>query len=119
MKRTLSTSALAATLILLAWCATSARAQSTSPESHPPQEQFTCRLPGTADERQIGIYRPGGAQQCRVDYTRDGKTRSLWNSGHGYRFCIRKALEIVGLLENVKFKCTPHTQGGESHDPTR
>jgi len=70
------------------------------------QEQFTCRLPGSGDRR-IGIYRPGGSQRCRVDYTRDGRTRSLWSSGHDYQFCVRKALDIVGLLESVNFKCSP------------
>jgi hypothetical protein len=79
---------------------------STEPRVQP-QELFVCRLPGNSD-RLIGVYRPpAGPQRCRVDYTRDGKTRSLWNSGHDYQFCVRKALEIVGLLEGVNFKCTP------------
>jgi hypothetical protein len=66
----------------------------------------------------IGIYRPpDDPKRCRVDYTRDGKTRSLWSSGHDYRFCVRKALEIVGLLEGVNFKCTPHST--ESAAPSR
>jgi hypothetical protein len=81
------------------------------------QEQFICHLPGTAD-RLIAIYRPpGGPQRCRVDYTRDGKTRSLWNSGHDYKFCVDKALEIVGLLEGVKFKCSPHTREAAGSAP--
>jgi hypothetical protein len=74
------------------------------------QEQFICRLHGTSDRR-IGIYRPaGGSQRCRVDYMRDGKTRSLWSSGHDYQFCVRKALEIVGLLQQVNFTCSPQTR---------
>jgi hypothetical protein len=74
------------------------------------QEQFICRLHGTSDRR-IGIYRPtGGSQRCRVDYMRDGKTRSLWSSGHDYQFCVRKALEIVGLLQQVNFTCIPQTR---------
>jgi hypothetical protein len=83
-----------------------------------PQEQFTCHLAGTPDRRQIGIYRSAGTQRCRVDYTRDGKTRSLWSSGSDYRFCVRKALEIVGLLESIHFKCSPHSEAAESA-PTR
>jgi len=83
------------------------------------QEQFICRLPGTSDRR-IGIYRPpGGPQRCRVDYTRDGKTRSLWSSGHDYKFCVRKALEIVGLLEGVNFKCSPQTREAAGSAPSR
>jgi hypothetical protein len=83
------------------------------------QEQFICHLPGSSDRR-IGIYRPnGGSQRCRVDYTRDGKTRSLWSSGRDYQFCVRKALEIVGLLEGVSFKCSPHTRGAAARGAER
>jgi len=84
-----------------------------------PQEQFICHLPGTSDRR-IGIYRPpGGPQRCRVDYTRDGKTRSLWSSRHDYKFCVRKALEIVGLLDGVNFKCSPQTKEAAGSAPSR
>jgi len=73
------------------------------------QEQFICSLPGAADRR-VGIYRaPDSLQRCRVDYTRGGKTRSLWSAGHDYAYCVRKALAIVGLLEQVRFKCIPQT----------
>jgi hypothetical protein len=83
------------------------------------QEQFICSLPGTSDRR-IGIYRPpGGPQRCRVDYTRDGKTRSLWSAGHDYAFCVRKALEIVGLLEQASFKCSPQTREAPASAPIR
>jgi hypothetical protein len=100
--------ALSAVIAMSAFPTSNTRAQPASPD--PPgvaQEQFTCHLPGTSD-REIGIYRPAGAQHCRVDYTRDGRTRSLWSAGHDYHFCVRKALEIVGLLERVDYKCTPH-----------
>ena len=80
------------------------------------QEEFVCKLPGTTD-RSIGIYRPDGSQRCRVDYTRDGKTRSLWSSGHEYQFCVRKALEIVKLLESADFNCTPHATQAEGGPP--
>jgi hypothetical protein len=95
-----------------------ARAQAL-PESHTvAQEQFVCHLPGVSD-RWIGIYRPpSGPQRCRVDYTRDGKTRSLWSSGRHYEYCVRKALEIVGLLEGVNFKCSPQTKTA-TEPPTR
>jgi len=74
-----------------------------------PQEEFICTLPGAAD-RLIGIYRaPDGSARCRVDYTREGRTRSLWSAGHDYAYCVRKAVEIVGLLERVRFKCSPQT----------
>jgi hypothetical protein len=96
-----------------------ARAQAALPESPAvAQEQFVCHLPGVSD-RSIGIYRPpSGPQRCRVDYTRDGKTRSLWSSGRHYEYCVRKALEIVGLLEGVNFKCSPQTKTA-TEPPTR
>jgi hypothetical protein len=101
---------LSAMAISALWtCGTPAQPTSVGP-SPLAQEQFICRLPGTSDRR-IGIYRPpGGPQRCRVDYTRDGKTRSLWSSGHDYEFCVSKALEIVGLLEGANFKCSPQTR---------
>jgi hypothetical protein len=81
------------------------------------QEQFICSLPGAPD-RQIGIYRaPDGPQRCRVDYTRAGKTRSLWSAGHDYAYCVRKALEIVRLLEQVRFKCSPQTREAPGSTP--
>jgi hypothetical protein len=99
--------ALSAVIAMSTFSTSPTRAQLVSPDPHGiAQEQFTCHLPGTSD-RQIGIYRPDGSQHCRVDYTRDGTTRSLWSSGHDYHFCVRKALEIVGLLESVDFACTP------------
>jgi hypothetical protein len=103
-----------AILVLPALWTASTWAQHALPESHVSQEQFTCHLSGTPDVRQIGIYRPGAPRRCRVDYTRGGKTRSLWSSGHDYQFCVAKALEIVGLLERVNFKCALHTDPTES-----
>jgi hypothetical protein len=82
------------------------------------QELFICSLPGASD-RLIGIYRaPDGPQRCRVDYTREGKTRSLWSAGHDYAYCVRKALEIVGLLEQVRFTCRPQTREAPGSPPT-
>jgi hypothetical protein len=81
------------------------------------QEQFICSLPGAPD-RLIGIYRaPDSLPRCRVDYTRDGKTRSLGSAGHDYAYCVRKALEIVGLLEQVRFKCIPQTREAPGSAP--
>jgi hypothetical protein len=109
----------AALAISALWsCAAQAQPASIGPPTLA-QEQFICHLPGTAD-RLIAIYRPSAdSQRCRVDYTRDGKTRSLWNSGHDYKFCVGKALEIVGLLEGVKFKCSPHTREAAGPAPGR
>ena len=107
---------LAATAISVLWtCGAWAQPEPTALA----QEQFICHFPGASD-RLIGIYRPpADPKRCRVDYTRDGKTRSLWNSGHDYQFCVRKALEIVGLLEGVNFKCSPHSEEAAGPAPSR
>ena len=119
MQALLSPCALLAAMAISALWTCGARAQ-PAPISPPAlaQEQFICHLPGTSDRR-IGIYRPSGSRRCRVDYTRDGKTRSLWSSGHDYKFCVRKALEIVGLLEGVNFKCSPQSMEAAGSAPSR
>lgn len=111
--------ALAGVAVAALWTCV-ARAQPASIGAHAlAQEQFICHLHGTSDRR-IGIYRSSaGLQRCRVDYTRDGKTRSLWSSGHDYGFCVRKALDIVGLLEGVNFKCSPQAREAAEPAPTR
>ena len=115
MKTAGCTRALSVVLVSLVLWTTSTWAQPASPESRPvPQEQFTCQLAGTSDRREIGIYRSSGPQHCRVDYTRDGTTRSLWSSRHDNLFCVRKALEIVGLLQSINFKCSPHSAASGS-----
>jgi hypothetical protein len=118
-RRSGSVLAILAGMASMALWTCSARAQPALPVSDAvAQEQFVCHLPGASD-RWIGIYRPpSGPQRCRVDYTRDGKTRSLWSSGHHYEYCVRKALEIVGLLEGVNFKCSPQTKTA-TEPPTR
>src|SRR5580692_8551122 len=118
MKTARCTREISVVLLSLALWTTSTWAQPASPESRPvPQEQFTCKLPGTSDRREIGIYRTSAPQRCRVDYTRDRRTRSLWSSRHDNLFCVRKALEIVGLLESINFKCSPHADASGS-EPT-
>ena len=97
-----------------------AQAQTPAPAAKEPtvaQEQFICSLPGAPD-RLIGIYRaPDSPQRCRVDYTHAGNTRSLWSAGHDYAYCVRKALEIVSLLEQVRFKCIPQTREAPGSAP--
>jgi hypothetical protein len=106
MRSRLNKRALAAATITLLWSYTVTPQSALKGPRGSAQEEFVCHLPGTS-ERRIGIYRPGGTQRCRVDYTRDGVTRSLWSSGHDYKFCVGKALDIVRLLETVDFQCTP------------
>jgi hypothetical protein len=102
----------------LATSVVQAQTSATADREAAAQEQFICRSPGATD-RLVGIYRsPIGSQRCRVDYTRDGRTRSLWSAGHDYEYCVRKALKIVGLLEQVSFKCSPQTHEAPAAVPT-
>jgi hypothetical protein len=118
MQAPLAPCALLVMAILALWaCSTRAQPAHVGPRALA-QEQFICHLPGTPDRR-IGIYRPAGLQRCRVDYTRDGRTRSLWSSGHDYQFCVRKALDIIELLESVNFKCSPQASDAAGSAPSR
>jgi hypothetical protein len=111
-KRVRTTLNLASGVLPVLWMNSTPAQPASSRPLAPAQEQFVCQLSGSTD-RSISIYRPYGSQRCRVDYTRDGKTRSLWSSGHEYQFCVRKALEIVKLLESVNYNCTPHVADDE------
>jgi hypothetical protein len=79
----------------------------SDPSGH---EQFVCV--SSSNRRLISIYRIDDhrARGCRVDYTRDGKTRTLWSAVHDYPYCVRKALTLVGKLSKEKFNCTPQTE---------
>ena len=114
MRARLSTRTPVVVLALTAlWSPTGAPQSAVNGPHAGAQEEFICHLPGSSDRR-IGIYRPEGTQRCRVDYTRDGATRSLWSSGHDYKFCVGKALDIVRLLESVNFQCRPETKAADS-----
>ena len=69
-------------------------------------EEFLCT--SGAATRIVSIYkRESGA--CRVDYTKDGKTNTLWMSKADYAYCTAKALSLVTHLVEAKYSCTPKT----------
>lgn len=90
----------------------------TPPESH---EEFVCTA-GTV-RKIVRIYNhpaPNGEHGargvCRVDYTKDGKTRTLWSSSTGHAYCTTKALSLVTKLIQDKYTCKPESVG---HDQSR
>jgi hypothetical protein len=50
---------------------------------------------------------PRGA--CRVDYTKDGATRTVWSSGTGHAYCAKQATVLVTKLAEAHYLCRPET----------
>ena len=51
--------------------------------------------------------RPRGA--CRVDYTKDGATRTLWSSETGHAYCAKQATALVTKFTEARYTCHPET----------
>ena len=88
-----------------------------------PHEEFICtsgpvkrvvsivRRNASSDTRELG--------GCRVDYTKDGSTRTVWTSQKDYAYCVAKAISLVTRLVEGNFSCKPQTtdQPSESDVP--
>jgi hypothetical protein len=79
----------------------------TAMEAH---ERFLCTF--GSSQRLVSIFiRPTGAKQdaaaCRVDYTKDGKTETLWVSQSDRAFCTAKAIGLVTKLGEGNYSCKP------------
>jgi hypothetical protein len=73
-------------------------------------EQFTCT--SGSSTRLISIYRAAddaGMGRCRVDYTKDGSTKTVWSASRGYAYCVKQALRLVTRLSSSNYSCTPST----------
>ena len=46
---------------------------------------------------------------CRVDYTKDGKTKTLWSSNSDHTYCTTKALSLVTKLIQGNYSCKPES----------
>ena len=74
-------------------------------ESH---EKFVCTSGPV--KRVISIFndkRESGG--CRVDYTKDGETKTVWTSKKDYSYCVAKAVSLVTKLAEGNFSCKPET----------
>ena len=89
-------------------------------ESH---EKFVCT--SGAVKRVVSIFndkRESGG--CRVDYTKDGETKTVWTSKNDYAYCVAKAVSLVTKLTEGNFSCKPETVeqpeeiGPPEHAPT-
>jgi hypothetical protein len=84
-----------------------------------PHEEFTCT--SGAVTRLISIFdlsaSEGQPGACRVDYTKDGKTSTLWSARNDYPYCVQKALSLVTKLTESNYSCSPEAkeQPGADH----
>ena len=92
-------------LICLAFVMTSvAQAQS--------KEEFICTF--GSDNRMVSVVKTDAAHHpkaCRVDYTRNGRTTTLWSSKTGYAYCVAKAASLVTKLAEGHYSCKPQSVG--------
>jgi hypothetical protein len=69
-------------------------------------EEFVCTS-GT-QTRVISIYNGTAlGDACRVDYTKDGKTTTVWSSKSDRGYCTTKALALVTKFAESKYSCKP------------
>jgi hypothetical protein len=84
-----------------------------------PHQKFVCAS-GPA-KRVVAIFHDGKRQSsgCRVDYTKDGETKTVWTSKNDYAYCVAKAVSLVTKLTEGNFSCKPETveQPEESATP--
>ena len=77
-----------------------------------PHQDFVCR--SGASRRIISVFnfestdgRSRGG--CRVDYTKDGKTRTVYTSRTGRAYCAAKAALLVTNLAKGNYSCRAET----------
>ena len=77
-----------------------------------PHEEFTCT--SGAVTRLVSIFNlsvaEGQSGACRVDYTKDGKTNTLWSARNDYPYCVEKALSLVTKLTESNYSCRPEAK---------
>jgi hypothetical protein len=75
-------------------------------------EEFICTF--GADKRVVSLIKTDAAREpraCRVDYTRNGRTTTVWNSKTGYAYCVAKAASLVTKLAEGHYSCKPQSVG--------
>ena len=75
-------------------------------------EDFICTF--GSDKRVVSLVKTDAARNpkaCRVDYTRNGRTTTLWSSKTGYAYCVAKAASLVTKLSAGNYSCKPQSVG--------
>lgn len=76
------------------------------------KEEFICTL--GSDHRMVNVVKSDPTREpkaCRVDYTRNGRTVTVWSSKTGYAYCVAKAASLVTKLAVGKYYCKPQSIG--------
>jgi len=75
-------------------------------------EEFICTF--GSDRRVVSLVKTDAAREpkaCRVDYTRNGQTKTVWSSKTGYAYCVAKAAKLVTKLADGHYSCKPQSVG--------
>ena len=75
-------------------------------------EEFICTF--GPDSRMVSVVKIDAARApkaCRVDYTRNGRTTTVWSSKTGYAYCVAKAAALVTKLAEGHYSCKPQSVG--------
>jgi hypothetical protein len=75
-------------------------------------EEFICAF--GSDQRMVSVVKTDAAREpkaCRVDYTRNGRTTTLWSSKTGYAYCVSRAASLVTKLAEAHYSCKPQSVG--------
>jgi hypothetical protein len=75
-----------------------------------PHQKFVCTSGPV--KRVVIIFHDSGKRElggCRVDYTKDGETKTVWTSKNDYAYCVAKAVSLVTKLTEGNFSCKPET----------
>jgi len=46
---------------------------------------------------------------CRVDYMKDGATKTVWSSATSHAYCVRQATALVTKLVESHYSCSLQT----------
>jgi hypothetical protein len=84
-------------------------------------EEFICTF--GSNKRVVSLIKADATREpktCRVDYTRNGHTKTVWSSKTGYAYCAAKAAALVTKLAEGHYSCTPQSVGApdEGIDPS-
>ena len=75
-------------------------------------EEFICTF--GSDRRVVSLIKADATREpkaCRVDYTRNGRTTTVWSSKTGYAYCAAKAAKLVTKLADGHYSCKPQSVG--------
>jgi hypothetical protein len=78
----------------------------------PSHEEFVCIF--GSDKRVVSLVKTDAVREpkaCRVAYTRNGETTTVWSSKTGYAYCVTKAASLVTKLSERHYSCKPQSVG--------